>query len=98
MHPTTLVDRQMDTLSCPNQNGSNYEHMYTDPTEMVGSTLAAHLCPELEDWWWWGVNKLGLRGGGGAGPAVALASETSPIVFKLKQGNGFADVCILQLP
>ena len=59
--------------------------------------LAAHLCPELEDWWG-GVNKLGLRGRGGVGPAVAPASETSPIVFKLKQGNGFADVCILQLP
>lgn len=45
MHPTTLVDRQMDTLSCPNQNGSNYEHMYTDPTEMVGSTPGSTSMP-----------------------------------------------------
>lgn len=58
--------------------------------------MAAHLCPELEDLW--GVNKLGLRGGGAAGPAVVPASETSPTVFRSKEGNGFADVCILQLP
>lgn len=58
--------------------------------------MAAHLCPEPEDLW--GVKKLGLSGGGAAGPAVVPASEASPIVFRSKQGNGFADVGILQLP
>lgn len=48
---------------------------------------------------------LGSRGDGGkwegaAGPALALANDmsASPGVFNWKQGNGSADVSILELP
>lgn len=109
----TQTDRQMFSfcshlLHCPlaPQNYPNYEHMRRDAI-YVGRPhpLAAHPRTELEDLD--GRQQVGIVGGRDGGRWVGEGvqpqpwpTEVSPrpTVFNGKQGNGSADVSILESP